>query len=238
MRKVFKGNVLLIVGGLFILAVGASIFIILGVGSIYRGKIASLEQQRPQELELIKKASIRKITVKKKDEAGCMEVTPDGAVRIYESCGGKLLHATRLSDPRNILKLFQIVSEADVSEYRDSGAAVYELVIETDSGTQTIYVTSGGGEQMISTISLIQGDIPPNPSPTSFFPQPSQGTEQTPYPSPAASSGGPTSPPNSTPPPTVGGGIPFTCDFYESGEQGKPYRVSNVVCSTEPSPVP
>lgn len=237
MRNVLKGNVLLIVGGLFILVVAVSVLIVLGVGRIYRERITSLEQTRSQELKLTKRAAIRKITIKKKDETGCMEVTPDGAVRVYESCGGKLVSATRLSDPRNILKLFQIVSEADVSMYRDSGAAVFELVIETDSGTQTIFVTSGGGEQVISTISQIQGDIP-QPSPTVLLPQSSQITVQSPYPSPSVSSAVSSPPPNSSPPPTVGGSIPFTCDFYESGGQGKPYRVSNVVCSTEPSPVP
>ncbi len=237
MRRAIKNNIIFVIGGFFVLAVAASIFIVLGVGRIYRGRIASLEQTGSQELKLTKRPEIRKITIRKKGETGCMEVAPDGIVRIYETCGGKLSDATRLTDPRNILKLFRIVSEADVTKFRDSETAVYELVIETESGTQTIYVTGGGGDQVINTINLIEGDIPKS-SPTISSPQPSQLPESSSSPSSSVTAGSPTIAPSSAPPPTVGGSIPFICDFNESGGQGKPYRVSNVVCSTEPSPAP
>lgn len=237
MRKIFKGKVLFVVGGVFILIVMLAGLVTWGIGNAYRGRILSLEQPPPQEQELIKKASIRKITIKKRGETSCMEVTPDGVVRIYETCGGDLSDASRLTDPRNILKLFRIVSEADLEAYRNSGEVLYELVIETDQGTHTIYVAGGGGgEEIIDTIDQIGGDIP-NPSPSVFSsgsPLPPGGT---PEPSPSVIPGGPSPTPGSSSPPT-GGDNPFLCDFSDSGGQGKPYRVSNVVCSNEPSPAP
>lgn len=181
---------------------------------------------------------VKKITVKDEGE-GCIEITPDGVVRTYSECNGDVTDVNRLANPKNILHLIQITSQIDFANYkvRPLGASL-TLLIETDNGTETIYIPKGnGGGDISHTIDQINGDLP---QPTSTL-GPGEPTLTPAVGSPRPTSLTPTVQPTFGPSPTPGpsGTEPksFTCGFA-GDESKKPYNVSNYICSTEPSPAP
>lgn len=237
MKKLLRGKYIWITLGAFtLLLIGIGVFIY-GFGTAYRRGLATLTQPLPEALTLKKKKIVSRITVKKSGESGCIEVTPDGIVRVYENCEGELTSAHRLIDPKNILKLFKLVSERDLEKSKKSGDNVYELILDTESGKEVVYVIIDGGDgEIIQAIENIKGDVPGPVATPAISPAP-----QTPVATPPAGSSPQivSSPQPSATPPTGGQTtIPFVCDFSETSDSKKPYRVSNVVCTTEPSPVP
>ena len=220
----------------FALIVLITIYLIIKLGGAYRGGISlySSNQATSQTLILKKKKDIKRITIRKQGEVGCMEVTPDGIVRQYSVCGSDLTDVQRLNDSKNIVQLFKLVSENELIGQRNTGGQLYELTIQTDTGTQVVYYSvngaSGASTEIVQTIQLIQGDLS-SPSPSS-----SSALLPTSTPHAAASS----SPgdtiviyPSPTPAVSVTSQLPFTCDFIESGVKKKPFNVSNIICSTE-----
>lgn len=239
MKRIFKGRFIYLLAIIFVLIIAGLIILAVRFGSAYKGGLANFSNQTStEEVKSLKKKKILNITVKKSGEAACMQVTPDGIVRIFTTCNDDLEIAARPQDPKNILKLFKILSESDLDKLREPGSGeYYQLIIQTDEGTETIYipVSSSGGSEIIQTIVNIKGDIPspvaspsgsqapghssspqlqPTPSPSSYFatPSPSSGTQ--------ASSQ-----------------IGFSCEFDEFGNK-RPLNVSNIICSSEPSPLP
>ena len=239
-RNLFTNQLFITAAGLFILVLLATVFLVYKFGGAYRQSLRNVGgPQSTQEVTLKKKKQIRKITVQKSNDTSCIEVTPDGVVRVFAVCGGDLTQASRPTNLQNIFKLFKLVSEQDLAKYKQSGNHVYQITVETDTGSETYYLASdgGGGSAIIDTITKIGGDIPPSgsPSPTPPSVSPNPGSSPTASASPLAGS----SPEASVSPGTGGGGgNPFACDFSEGGGGGKPYRVSNIVCTSEPSPVP
>lgn len=240
MNKVFNNKFILLSGGVLLLVLLITVVVVFGIGKAYKGGLTNiLNQPPPPESASIKKKEIKRITIKKNGEAGCLELTPDGVVRVYSVCGEELDQASRLTDPKNILKLFNLLSERELSKALKKGKVVYQLVVETDSGSEIYYVTSegdNGEDEIIKTVEQIQGDIPHNsPSPHTNPATPPPGSSSYPTTTPFAS--GVVIPSAS---PGTGGQLtfPFVCDFSDSGGTHKPYRVSGVVCTTEPSPVP
>ncbi len=240
--KIPKQLFLAMAGVLFVLVVAATSLTIFGIGNAYKKGIANfVNQKEPEKLTLFKKKTVKKITIKNSAERGCIEVTPDGAVRVYSVCGQTLTGAERLADPKHILKLFKLVTEEDLGAYtQKSAGTLYQVAIETDSGTQTVYLVlseSGGVAQtIIRTIQTIINDLPkPTPivglSPTSV-PTPIGGSLTR---APTGTSFLPTATPTIAPSSEV---QTFTCGFSESGDKKKPYNISNIVCSTEPTPIP
>jgi hypothetical protein len=220
-------------------------FVVIRIGALYQwGLLGFSKDQSTDSITLRQKKQIRKITVRRGDAPGCMEVTPDGAVRIYSTCGEELTNAQRPSNPKNILRLFQLVSERDLplTLENNAGGVVYELTIETDQGTEIAYLivndeTPPPIEDIIGTIDDIEEDLPePTATPAGVTPT------STTVPSPT--SGGPTPTgtifPTQNPTPTPSGAavdLGFICDYYETTGQ-KPYNISNFVCSTGPTPFP
>jgi hypothetical protein len=233
---------LALAGGVLALIITSIWFIMVAVGNRYQSSLSALEQQA-KDVSHKKKKNIRRITVQKEGEKNCLEVTPDGVVRVYSSCGSELENAHRPNDPKYVLNLFRVIREAELDLLRlenNIGGEIYKITVETDEGTQTYYIAANGSgsiDEIIQTIISIQGNLPG--ASTSPF--------AIPYATPISS---PISNPSITPPqtspipgasPGSGGGSgdsPFTCDFNESGSNIKPYRVSNIVCSSEPLPVP
>src|SRR3989344_9094467 len=135
MKKLLQGKyVWITLGALILILIGIGVFIY-GFGTAYRRGLATLIQPPPEALTLKKKKVVSRITVKKSGESGCIEMTPDGIVRVYENCEGELESAYRLVDPKNILKLFKLVSERNLATSPKPGQVVYELTLETDEGT-------------------------------------------------------------------------------------------------------
>ncbi|MBI4065311.1 hypothetical protein HY409_02995 [Candidatus Gottesmanbacteria bacterium] len=241
--KISKHTTLLLVGAFFVLTFMVVIGTIFNIGGAYKERIASfINPKEPEKMTIFKKKTVKKITIKKGNDRGCMEITPDGAVRVFSVCGQTLSLASRFPNPRHILQLFKLITEEDLDSYtQKSTGAIYQLTIETDTGTQTVYLVlsesdGGVGQTIISTIQIITGDIP----------RPSSTLGSTLTPTPTVVSESITLAPTGslfipTPTPTIGVSEQtqtFTCGFNESGDKKKPFNISNIVCSTEPSPAP
>lgn len=236
-----------ILGIVLILIILVILVVVIRFGKAYQLGLAQFTPLTPQEVIKLKKTkNIRKITITKEDEESCLEVTPDGVVRIYTICNQELSQAVRLANPKNILKLFQAVVEERFASCE--GQWMYELMIESEAGSERVCVATdisgggegggggGGGGGISGIIDEIIGDVPGtvSPSPGAGVPSPTPGSSL--LPSPASSGQAFASP--SPSPPTSTSPQPFVCNFSETGGSGKPYRVSNVVCTSEPSTAP
>lgn len=236
MKEWWEGKIIYIGLLAFALTVLITIYIIIQVGGAYKGGLSNFSnQQKPQELTLKKKKDIKRIIVRKHGEVSCMEVTPDGVIRQYNVCGGELTGAQRLNDSKNIVGLFKLVSESDLATLKRTGGEYYELTIETDTGTQIVYVSagSGSGGDIVQTIELVQGDVSgasPTPSDVSV---PSNSISIISSPSPGDMI---IVNPSPTPEPSAAIQQSFECDFIKD-ETKKPWNVSNFICSTQPSPL-
>lgn len=220
-----------------------SIFVVLmRIGAVYRKRINVTPGTQFEEPKLHKTKIVKSITVKKNTGRDCMQITPDGVVRVFAQCDDNLTDANRLTNTNNILKLFRMITEydADTSLPTGEGDNVYELIIETDEGTQHLYIvidenTPTQLQEIVQTITKIEEDIPPSsPQPSTITPSPSAGSV-----SPSLLPSGSVTP-GAFPSPTPGGlpGQAFLCDFMEVGGKKKPINVSNIICSTDPSPLP
>lgn len=238
-KQLFKGKMVFVSTMIFIIILIVVVFVVLQVGKAYRGRIQNVgDTKLPDEMALGKLKEIRKITIKKRGEEQCFEVTPDGIVRVYQTCDGKLTDALRLTDPKEILKLFRLARETDLSKYHSQSDAqdgtVYEISVETDTGTQTYtIIINNSSHSPISeigkTIENIITSLPHvSPSPSSFIPFATPSPFTTPAPTPTIF-------PSPTTVLASGEAVsdePFTCDF--SPGSTKPYRISGVVCTSEP----
>ena len=236
-----KGMPIYVTAAIFVGVLATVVLVVIALGKVYQGGISRLSgESAPNEYGIRKKKQIRKITLQKGDESGCFEIMPDGVVRVYAECGGELTDAARYQDPKRILQLFELASAYDLTKYRNSGPGqIYTLTIESDEGTEIITIVindqnSDEINQVIDTIDTILEDFPdPTPLPAGASPQPSVSIVpgQSPVPSPSTV--------GSTPQPSGSGtgGVeltPFSCGFTENFASGKPYRVSNIVCTEEP----
>jgi hypothetical protein len=236
-----KQKSLAIIIGLFAVAVVFLLAVILlkSIGSRYSSGLSALlpnTVDAPPELQ--DKRRLRKITIEQED--GCIEVSSEGVVRQYTECGGTLVDTNRLFDPKRIIELFEYTSRLDPEKYKTPPLSVpyIRLVVESDTGTQVLYVPVGSGPDSISdTVKLIIGDLP----------QPTQTPAATLIPTPTLP--GTTPLPTLQPSPTIPFGLtptptfvpqntprPFTCGYTVDGSDKRPYNVTNVICSTQPTP--
>jgi hypothetical protein len=212
------------------------------IGARYDQGLVNLIPTRSEGPAVRKARTIRKVVIFDEDNKGCMEITPDGVVRTYEVCGENLKDANRIADPKFILKLIQIASQIDFSKYRQKVSGPYlTLIIETDTGTEIIYVPLGReGGDIINTINLIREELPqPTQTPGPFTQTPTPtlgGVSNSPTPTPRIShTPGPS--PTLNPHPSEIIESPFTCGYTESTGP-RPYNISNFICTTQPSPGP
>jgi hypothetical protein len=212
----------------------------LALGANYRKTISGLvEEPKINEITSTEAKKVKKIIFQKRNSSGCIEVTPEGIVRVYQVCQEELESANRLVDPKNLIKLFKLVTEKTYkSQSFSDNDEVYQVILETNTGKEIFYIVVGGsdqGDELLDTLEDVIEDIP-DPTPTSYISSPS------PRNSPAVS--GSTSPSGSSlffssPSPSPSGYVEtFTCEFSESGGTAKPKNVSNVICTGDPSPAP
>lgn len=245
MQILLKHRPLYLTGGVLLILLVSITVVVAKFGNAYRRGLLNVTNQKPtQELALREKKIIRRLSVRKSGEAGCLEITPDGAVRVYSRCGSELETASRLTDIKNIVKLFKLISENDLAATLPvtPDGEVYELTIVTENGSQVVYIVfnpdnSGTTGEIINTIEDIKEDIPqPSPTPT---PAP---IESGPTPTGVLTSPTPTGGFAPTPLPTTSPAPqaqqPFLCDFAEGGGQQRPLTISNTICSTAPTPAP
>lgn len=249
MKQFIHNRLIFIVGGLFLFVLTGTVIFAGRFGEVLGGRFNRVEQPRlDQVITTREKRTIRKITIDKEDNTGCIEVTPDGVIRVFAICDGEATNAARPQDYRAIQELFKTVSETNFVQYGQKRKNSIKVIIETDQGTQTVYLpldilngnqqgTAAQIQQIITIIDTIIKEIT-QPTPTTTIvpsPSPSLPPGVTATPSPLNSSGIPTATPLLTPTPTGPPKDPFTCIFQDSSGT-KPYRVSGVVCSSEPQP--
>lgn len=230
---------IIIIGGALLLVISFVLFVLLrGIGTSYEEGLTILPTIAPPA-QTREAKKIRRVLIQRDDSEGCMEVTNEGVVRTFDTCGEELTTVSRPTDPKFILRLLQVLSQIDTTKYRvrPSGPSL-RLVIETDNGTEIVYVPVTEEQGSISDIiESIEEDIPePTATPVATpLPSPTlPGTTSIPTPSPS-----PTLIPGITPTPTSSVSIPpFTCDFDYGQGPRRPYNVSSILCTTEPSPVP
>ncbi len=241
--KFSKSSLLFVSGGLLVIVFLLIILTSSRFGKAYQKNIRTVsDEPEPKSLTIFRRDTIKKVTIRKSGDQGCMELTPDGAVRVYTVCGKRLKQAVRLSDSKYITKLFKLVTEEDLSFYQQKkDDSIYEVTLETDTGIKTLYLVLDVGSDsvaqvIIQTIISISQDMP-KPSPESGqtpFPTESENIQQgTLTPTAILDIGFPTPGPTGTV-----NAQSFTCGFTEGGNIKKPFNISNIICSTEPSPAP
>ncbi len=236
MKSIINGKYIYAAAFVLVLILLGVVIMVMRLGIAYKGGLASFTNEKGiEEINSVKKKKILSIIIKKDGESECMKVTPDGVVRIYKTCSDDLESAARLQDPKNILKLFRVLSDSDLEKLRERGSGdFYEITIQTDEGTEIIYVTDDDDDGIVPIIEDIKGDLPsPTPAPsTQASPSPLASPSPVPSPSPGFSPL-----PSATPQASASSQATFSCEFDENGNK-RPLNVSNIICSTEPSPAP
>lgn len=166
-----------------------------------------------------------------------MVLSPDGSLRQYSVCEKILSGGQRISNSQALWRFFDRLSELTEDQYQTKGSGnVYVLTIETDTGTETYYVSLDGtgstpvpGDLAI-LVDQILGDIPqPSVTGTAITATVSQSPVPSRTPTPL-----PPGVPSPTPTPQASAQQPFTCDFAE-GSGTKPARISGVACTSQPN---
>jgi hypothetical protein len=240
MQNIIKNRAIIIVGLIFLVIIIITIFLIIQFGKVYKGGLESISTNNQNEIQMTKKKPIKKIILKNVNDTGCVEVTSEGIVRVYDECDKDLKQAARLTDSKNILKLIKLVSETDWEKYIHKGLGnFYEIVIETENGIQTIYIpiddSNGVVDEIIKTVDEVKNDIPgqsPIPSINLSSILPNVSSDPIVLPSGWEEFGSPQ--PSSD---TIVQ-QPFVCPFIEQGGKKKPVNVSNIICSADPSQAP
>jgi hypothetical protein len=263
MKDTLKSKSIFIIAGVLVVLVIAIIVVLIRIGNAYRKGLSQIDNQPPpQDVTHIVRKKISKIIIKKNaNDAGCVEVTPDGIVRTYSVCDTQLSSANRMNDASNIIHLFALAGQTDYTSDATSTDAVaactgYIMTIQTDDGTKQSVcmkssagggggtgggVTGGGGGggtspigEIIDTIKKVIDDIPPTPTEI----QPTVTGIPTPVISDTLAptfSYVPGDQPTPTPTPQVM--HPFTCGYWvDANGHRHPYNVSNVICSDQPVP--
>lgn len=242
MKGLFKQYGIPIGVVLIFLLFGSIVYVLASLGKAYQSNIGEYAPPtiKNQEVSGKTKKNVKKITLSRPGDTGCIELTPDGAVRIYSTCGATIIDAKRLVNISNLYRLFDKVTDLSASDNQTKGTGtVYEIRVETDTGTEVYYVTLENSSSDTSGLTIlvgqVLGDVPtPSPQLPAITPTTAVSPTSTRTPTPGSS---PT-PVSPTPTPLAPTGQPFSCDFSDSDSQGNPYRISNTVCTSGPTPGP
>lgn len=249
MKTVFHNKVIVIIGVVFLLVVLGTVIVTGQFGNALGMRFNSITPPiNTDPVSGREKKQIKRVTLQNDDDTKCIQVTPDGIIRVFETCEGEATNAARSQENKIVQELFKRIEETTfTSQYRrrPNGKSII-VTVETEQGTEVLYlpVSSGGNgsgldnqiQQIVETIDKIT-DIVTLPTPTPQItdtPTPTLPPGVTSTPTPTTTVTGPT--PTDTPVPT--GTIapqPFTCGFTETNGP-KPYNISNYVCTTEPTP--
>lgn len=250
MKNIFKDKVLFIGGIILIIVIVVIVILTIKVGNAYKSKLSDTTTQAPLPITHTEKDAITKVSITNNNDNSCIEITPDGAIRVYSECGTKLVTAHRTTDIRYTAKLYKTLYEMPESESQTQSTIDncegYIITIETENNTRKVCITKdsqNGGDtsqnsfqqtinnDIIDTIDKIIEDIPPTPTVTSSPNQPTSTLSP-------SSTVNPSQPmiPTVIPTPTVTSAPqkPFTCDFLDVNGKKRPKNVSNVICSTDP----
>lgn len=233
-RSSIYGAVILLV---LILVVIALLFI--RFGRAYESNISTFIPPvvREQDISTRTKKTVKRVTLKEEGKEECLVLTPDGAVRQYSVCEKTLSGGQRISNSQALWRFFDRLSELTEDQYQTKGSGnVYVLTVETDTGTETYYVSLDGTGStpvpgdLATLVDQILGDIPqPSPTGTAITATVAQSPVPSRTPTPL-----PPGVPSPTPTPQASAQQPFTCDFAE-GSGTRPARISGVACTSEPN---
>jgi hypothetical protein len=245
------GKSLFLIGGIFIVILVCLVFVLVRIGGAYKSGLDRFSSDNQiSDVTHTERQKIKKITIKNGSDSGCMEVTPDGVIRVFTVCDKELSDARRVTDTKYILQLYKKMAETDLTTLVDSSdtpCAGYSMILETDIATKLVCIlnttgsggnggtNNGGSDEIIKIINQVIDNIPPTPTqtpdPTVPTTNPETSVTVTSTPDVIPSWG-------STPTPTIAAARPFICNFTDSQGKKRPYTISNIICSTEPSPGP
>lgn len=238
-------RILLVAGGVLVVLIVLIVSILRFIGGRYQSRIEDIKiPLRKDTVFEVKRRVVRQVVIRSQGETGCIEVNPDGAVRVYSDCETKKLAATeRELDTKFIRQLFEHYAQSERDEEKVVRTSGYVVRVTTDSGVVTYYVPFASDDGIESSVGLLDTiseiiekiiEDAPEPTPTTVYVSPTvpvvTPTSQL---APSPTSGVVSSP---TPTPTAAP-KPFSCEFSENDPK-KPYRVSQVVCTSEPTPMP
>lgn len=238
MKTIFKLNVITLMSVILITVILVIAVILVLFGRAYQSKLNTLQSDKPNNIETVKTKKTKKITIRRPDNTGCISITPDGIVEVYEVCNEDPNQIFRSTSTRSLDRLFRLISESKFTRVKTEGS--YEITVHTDDGDITVYIPIGNNPDLTGDIDDLIDDIiagGPEPSQTPTIPvyitsTPTLPPGVTPTVTPTPIFIPYLSPtPNQTETDTM-----FTCDFENINSDKKPYRVSNVVCTSEPAP--
>lgn len=227
---------------IFLLIITFAVIFFIFFGQRYRERLSTYEAPRIQNTVNKEQTSqVLKMTFKRDGQKGCYEITPDGQVRIFNDCDKNPDDVFRSYNNKMINNLFDLISSGKLSTQKINGGI--ELVVYTTKGTFVYYLPSNNSgdnssndivKEIIDIVEDIINEAPENtPSPTSHSFENSPNPTFIPTPGVSGYEFSPT--PSIIQPESQGQTVPFECAFEDTSGDRKPYRVSNIVCSTEPT---
>jgi hypothetical protein len=250
MKKIFKEYILYLVGIILLVLVLTIFLVLTKMGQNYGKGLNNVANQNPiTNITHIERKDIKSISLKKANESGCMVITPDGAVRIYKICDKEMQEAHRLTDAKRILEFYKLMAETDLQEITNSDDCDgYIATLNTDESERIVCIGSLSGSNgnnspgdnpiniIGDTIKKIIEDLPMS-TPTPIVPtgQLPSGTIIPGEPTPTIYGLIGFEP---TPTPTGRPLVPFSCNFSGPSGNKKPTNISNIVCSSDPTPAP
>lgn len=246
MRQLLQNRLIVLIGLIFLLVLIGTAVVATGFGSALGTRFSGVPTQENEPVLTQERKVVRKITVSG-DDGGCIEVTPDGVIRVFATCDGEATDAARVQDLKNVQELFKQVSETRFTDqYRRPSSNSIKLIIETDQGTEVVYIPAGSagtsvGSGQVDQIKEIIDRITEEVTAPTSTPVPSTGTPTPTLPPGVSATPTPTlsTDPAPSPSPTPSGSPapkPFTCGYTETESGPRPYNVSNYICTTEPTP--
>jgi len=264
MKIINKGKSLIVIGGVLFVVIISVAFILVRIGGAYKSGLNKFSMDEEiSDVTHTERQKIRKIIIKNTTDTGCMEVMPDGIIRVFTVCQKELSDARRMTDTKFILRLYKKMGETDLTKLPDASRSVcggYLMTLETDTETKTVCLAntsndnnpSGGNisgsepgvnddwdtsliDEIITIIDQVIDNIPPTPTLTSVPVAPTSmpGTSITITPTSLVFPSW-----GVTPTPVAVRQMPFSCDFTDFQGKKRPYTISNIICSSEPSPGP
>lgn len=246
MKKTYSSDQILAIGIVFALIISALGITVYLVGRGYRQSISKYESPDIKTNVNVDDAlDVTGITFRRSGQSDCIKIGSDGQVKIHKVCEEESDESYRTYNYKGVNRLMELVRTGRLSTAKKSGN--YELIVHTDQGDIVYYFdesdlggggggSSGGGnilDEIIKIIEDIKNDQPQN-TPTSTLAPTSPAATITVGPTPSPTIYNPFAPtPTPTPPPGVSV-VGFSCDYIDDPAGSKPYRVSNIVCSTEP----
>src|SRR4030067_3138890 len=104
-----KIQLLIIILMIFFMILRVVLVVVYLVGGAYRSRITDVtSSDTPKEIARVTTGRITKLTIHRNSTDGCVEITPDGIVVIYDGCGEGPVETYRSQDVLGVGKLLKM----------------------------------------------------------------------------------------------------------------------------------